>query len=262
MKTRILTGIIGIPAILLCLFAARFLMVLFVLVLMGMSQYELSKMYGFYRKKNIFLMPMIGSVIFILLYLLCYENWAGLGIIVFFFLISIQAFILYPRVSIDDLTFMLFMLLYGGWTYMHAMVLYDAPRGSWLLLSVFLCIWSCDSGAYFSGSFFGRHRLAPQLSPKKSVEGAFGGILFSIGSMLLINKFFDVFQSIWLAAMFAVLIAILSIIGDLFESYIKRLIGVKDSGNILPGHGGFLDRFDSFIFVIPLCSFILPFLQA
>lgn len=120
----------------------------------------------------------------------------------------------------------------------------------WILVGVFLILWVNDSFAYFVGSSFGKHKMCEKISPKKSWEGLIGGAIFGI-IMGIINAV--LFQAIsmtsWIVV--ATLTVVFGTLGDLFQSKIKREIGVKDSGNILPGHGGFLDRLDSLLFVIP-----------
>ncbi|MBR5540587.1 MAG: CDP-archaeol synthase [Clostridia bacterium] len=129
------------------------------------------------------------------------------------------------------------------------------------LFYVFLALlmaWMADSGAYFVGTFFGKHKLCPRISPKKTVEGLFGGIATSVLVSLLAGL---VYESAVLKGtagvsygeifVLALICAPLSVIGDLFASVIKRRCGVKDFGNLFPGHGGMMDRFDSLLFVLP-----------
>ena len=122
------------------------------------------------------------------------------------------------------------------------------------LLLMFIMVWLNDTGAFLVGSMIGRHRLFPRLSPKKSWEGFFGGVLFSVAAgvlapILFPEQFFG-FTPLCLGILGAV-VSVMATWGDLFESMIKRHSGVKDSGNIIPGHGGILDRIDSLLFVAP-----------
>lgn len=123
------------------------------------------------------------------------------------------------------------------------------PRGAWWLLVVLLGVWGFDTGAFFTGHFFGRHKLAPAISPGKTWEGVIGGMLLSIIASLLLTV-----QPLglpwYLAILLGVLIGIASVLGDLAESLIKRQTHVKDSGQIMPGHGGMLDRIDSLLFAV------------
>ena len=119
-----------------------------------------------------------------------------------------------------------------------------------LPLSIFVFIWLSDTGAYCVGSMIGKHRLFERISPKKSWEGSIGGGIFSIASSFAFAHFFP-FMHVWQWAGLAVTVVIFGTWGDLTESLMKRQLGIKDSGNILPGHGGMLDRFDSALMAIP-----------
>lgn len=140
-----------------------------------------------------------------------------------------------------------------------------------LFLSVLVLVWAADIGAYFAGKAFGKNKLAIRLSPGKSIEGALGGAVFVLiiaflGSFVFdnvdifqLNFFSFLNQSIGWVGMFAVTIlcVVMSIQGDLFESQLKRIAGVKDSSHLLPGHGGFLDRIDALLPVLPLAGLIV-----
>jgi phosphatidate cytidylyltransferase len=119
-----------------------------------------------------------------------------------------------------------------------------------LPLALFVFIWLSDTGAYCVGSLIGRHRLFERISPKKSWEGSIGGAVLSIASALLFAHFFP-FMPVWKWMGMALVVVIFGTWGDLVESLMKRRLGIKDSGNILPGHGGLLDRFDSALLAIP-----------
>lgn len=119
---------------------------------------------------------------------------------------------------------------------------------SWLAILVSLiCIWVNDTGAYCVGCTLGRHRLCERLSPKKSWEGFFGGLFFVVAGMVIYALIIN--ANMLLYGIYGALICIFATFGDLFESLLKRNAGVKDSGNIIPGHGGILDRIDSLLFV-------------
>lgn len=127
-----------------------------------------------------------------------------------------------------------------------------------LILALFVSIWVNDTGAYLVGSQIGKHRLFERISPKKSWEGFIGGLLFSAGVSQLFALYFPVLNHLqWIG--FALVVSVAATFGDLFESLIKRHIGIKDSGNILPGHGGMLDRFDAPLFAIPVAAVYLLF---
>ena len=110
--------------------------------------------------------------------------------------------------------------------------------------------WCNDTFAYLVGKSIGKHKLLERVSPKKTIEGFIGGMMFTIIASIIISKFYAFFSvTLWIIT--AIIIALFGTLGDLVESKFKREAGVKDSGNIMPGHGGILDRLDSVIFVIP-----------
>lgn len=125
-----------------------------------------------------------------------------------------------------------------------------------LVLALFIFIWINDTGAFCVGSLFGKHRLFERISPKKSWEGFWGGLLFCIISAIIMQCCFgEYYRGMTTFGMcrLGVLVSVAATFGDLFESMIKRSVGVKDSGRLIPGHGGILDRIDSLLFVAPAC---------
>jgi phosphatidate cytidylyltransferase len=128
----------------------------------------------------------------------------------------------------------------------------DFPEGSKLIYFLLLVVWLGDSGAYYVGKTFGRHKLSPRISPKKTIEGLMGGVAASVITAVVIHfTFFEQFPLLH-AVIAGVILSISGVIGDLAESMWKRSADVKDSGTLLPGHGGFLDRFDSILFTAPI----------
>lgn len=119
-----------------------------------------------------------------------------------------------------------------------------------IILSFFVFVWISDTGAYCAGSLFGKHKLIERISPKKTVEGLLGGVLFTILTSIPVCHFAGVF-SLWQWIVISIVTVVFANLGDLVESMIKRNTGVKDSGRILPGHGGILDRFDSMLLAVP-----------
>jgi phosphatidate cytidylyltransferase len=128
----------------------------------------------------------------------------------------------------------------------------DFPEGSKLVFFLLLVVWLGDSGAYYVGKTFGKHKLSPRISPKKTVEGLAGGIAASIITAVIIHfTFFEAFPLLH-AIIAGVILSFAGVVGDLAESMWKRSAAVKDSGTLIPGHGGFLDRFDSILFTAPI----------
>jgi phosphatidate cytidylyltransferase len=127
---------------------------------------------------------------------------------------------------------------------------------AWFVLGMFVILWTHDTFAYLTGSFFGKHPLFKAISPKKTWEGSIGGLGFALIAAYIISIFSPELES-WHWFLIALIIAVFGTIGDLAESLLKRRAGVKDSGKLLPGHGGILDRFDSVLFVSPIILVII-----
>jgi phosphatidate cytidylyltransferase len=142
-------------------------------------------------------------------------------------------------------------IVYLGWIGAYLVDLRNLPGGLWWLLIVLPTIWLADMAAYFVGIRFGKHRLSPRLSPKKTWEGYFAGVIFgtlsAIGLVILWHSIGGPIIPWWKGAVLGGMLSVLTTLGDLGESMFKRQAGVKDSSNIFPGHGGFLDRIDSWL---------------
>jgi phosphatidate cytidylyltransferase len=127
------------------------------------------------------------------------------------------------------------------------------------VISIFILIWTNDTFAYIIGKKWGKNKLFERISPKKTIEGFAGGVLFCILASIILSLFFNFFSlGIWISS--AIFVGVFGTIGDLIESKFKREANVKDSGNIMPGHGGILDRLDSIIFVAPFLYIIFQIL--
>ena len=142
---------------------------------------------------------------------------------------------------------------YIGWLGAYMVSLRELPGGAWWVLLVLPAVWFADTGAYLIGSRFGRHKLSPRLSPKKSWEGYFGGIAAgTLGTIVLAFALkelagAELTVTWWQAGLLGFILGVVPTLGDLGESMIKRQVGAKDSGNLLPGHGGAFDRIDSWL---------------
>lgn len=157
--------------------------------------------------------------------------------------------VLIRQIRLADTSITVFGAVYVGFTLSHLVLIREMEAGTLLALTTIVSVWANDVFAYLVGSTFGRHRLAPRISPHKSWEGLVAGTLGTIGVWAAAGMLFDLpVTPPWLALIGA-LASVAAVIGDLAESRFKREVRVKDSGTLLPGHGGFLDRFDSFIMV-------------
>ncbi len=139
------------------------------------------------------------------------------------------------------------------WICSHSVIYLHYVYGGWVLLYMLTLVWLADIGAYFTGRRFGKRKLAPAISPGKTWEGVYGGIFVTLVWMLLIYWLTDILHLGLLPfLLIGISTVVISIAGDLFESILKREAGVKDSSNLLPGHGGILDRIDSVIAASPV----------
>lgn len=138
----------------------------------------------------------------------------------------------------------------------HIAYLYEDYQGK-IILGIFILMWVYDTGAYIFGMLLGKHRLFSRISPKKSWEGFFGGMLSAIIAAYFLSKYLIIFDLAWY--FIAVIIVVFGTFGDLAESMFKRSLNIKDSGKILPGHGGILDRFDGILLAIPIIFTFLYF---
>ena len=149
---------------------------------------------------------------------------------------------------------LIFSVIYSGLAFCFALGLpYFIEVDNTFSLEVFflfILIWSSDSFAYFSGRLFGKHKMAPVISPKKTWEGLIGGVVLTLIFSYFVEQHYPELRGNWMFVGF--LVSIFAPLGDLVESQLKRTFGVKDSGNIIPGHGGILDRLDSFIICAPV----------
>ena len=151
--------------------------------------------------------------------------------------------------------------VYVGFLLAHALMLRELDDGAatsrdWLLF-VMLVTFATDTGAFFTGQAVGKHLMAPSISPHKTWEGAFGGFTVAVGIALALGTLLQLSVPLWQAAAIGAAIGVLAQLGDLTESRLKRVAGVKDTGILIPGHGGILDRLDSIVFTLPVVYYLV-----
>ena len=257
LKQRVLTAVVLLPVILLALFIEQvWLWRTFVSVFIAVAWWEWVRLAQVQRKTTYIILATI-----ILLGLMIMLANAGFlfGLVVFsilLWLITILCCFLMPE-KMNQIILPQTKLLFGSWvlafTWWALIWLKEQANGAYWVLGFLMIIWLADTGAYFAGKRFGKHKLAPLISPGKTVEGLFGGIVcVTIYALAMQTVFNDEFTaSGFFLVILSVIIAIISVGGDLFESWMKRHARIKDSSQILPGHGGVLDRIDSLIAALP-----------
>ncbi|QNB45735.1 phosphatidate cytidylyltransferase [Thermanaerosceptrum fracticalcis] len=252
---RIVTAVMGIPALLYIVYLGDIYLTLVITFLTLLGIYE----YGNIVRKagwQLLTIPLwLGGCLFPLATLFK-KDIASFLIFIFFMFCFMYYLYSFPKSSPSDLAITLLGVLYVSWTFTHLILLRQLNYGFWLVLFVFIIIWSTDTGAYFTGVYFGKRKFAPSISPNKTWEGFFGGLLFSVLGAYLLIRNITIPHARYLLLM-APVISLAGQIGDLFESSIKRTAHIKDSSRIIPGHGGILDRFDSTLWAAPLTYYLI-----
>ncbi|WP_409305456.1 phosphatidate cytidylyltransferase [Peribacillus sp. SCS-155] len=255
MKQRIITGVVAAAIFLPLVILGELPFLVLVYLLGTMGLYELLRMK--HQKPGSF--PAIIS--FILLWLLMVPQSSNNGWLQFAFdktevvlwgvlLLLLCTVLSKNRFNFDDAGFLIISVLYVS---MGFFFLYETrAAGLVYVFFVLFTIWATDSGAYFFGKAFGKRKLWPEISPNKTIEGSIGGIISGIIVGLLFFFLAEWDYSLSEIILISILISIFGQLGDLVQSAYKRHYGVKDSGTLLPGHGGILDRLDSLIFILPI----------
>ncbi len=197
---------------------------------------------------------LVYSITFLIFYLHIPHYWL-LTVIPFVIGVFISELYLNSKTTLLNIATTLLVPLYVAvpFAFLHFLAFYGGDYNWRLLLGFFLMAWLNDTGAYITGSAFGRHKLFPRISQAKTWEGAIGGFLITLGMAWLNFELWGTVSLInWLVI--GTLVSVMGIYGDLVESMLKRSVNVKDSGSILPGHGGLLDRFDAVLFSAPVVS--------
>jgi len=258
---RSLTGVVFVAVILAGTMIHSLIFALVFLTLLVFTQYEFYKLI---EKAGYTPQKLVGLILGGLFFILCYV--AVRKIIPYQFCLLIFPFMvfifLFEVMRKKPGTLQNSMLTLGGFVYtvipfslLNFIVFPGFPDDRlfypWILTGIFFILWMYDSMAYVGGSLFGKHKMCIKISPKKSWEGLITGAVFAVIMGILNSVIFQSLSMVsWIIA--ALIIVAFGTIGDLFESKIKRDLNIKDSGTILPGHGGFLDRFDSLLFAVPV----------
>ncbi|MEA9977913.1 MULTISPECIES: phosphatidate cytidylyltransferase [unclassified Pseudomonas] len=262
LKQRIITALILLPIALFGFFLLEGTsFAVFIGVVVTLGAWEWARLAGFTAQvARIIYAALIAALLWLMYVLPDLAPWV-LGAAVLWWLLATFLVLTFPETSRHwssaacKLVIGLLILL-PAWQ--GLVLIKQWELGNWLILSVMVLVWGADIGAYFSGKAFGKRKLAAKVSPGKSWEGLFGGLLAS----LLITTVVGIFRG-WSGSQFALgllgaaVVVLISVVGDLTESMFKRQSGVKDSSNLLPGHGGVLDRIDSLTAAIPVFAVLL-----
>ena len=247
-----LAGILGGPYP----FAALFALVCV------LSLTEFYRLFRQHRQLDIHWMNVVGGAYLFLAACQYFSGHGTAGIflpwVLFYFFLTIHDLFTSRIESMDRVAYSLFGLAYVALplSLLPKLAFMGDEYSPRLVLAVFILIWLADTMAYVCGSLLGRHRAIERISPKKSWEGYAGGLLFTLAGGYVLSLFWNDLN-LWQWLGFAAVVCLAGDLGDLFESLIKRTLGVKDSGRLMPGHGGIIDRFDSSFFAIPAVALYL-----
>ena len=262
-KTRLISGIVLVAIALLTILSGGYVLLFTLACVSVIGMNELYRAMKVHEDKFTLLeiAGYAGAALYYLAAAMNFEKYGNMAIIGTLILIMFVYVFSYPKFHADQV-----MSAYFGFVYVAVMLSFimltrNLPDGKFLVWLIFLCSWGCDTCAYCVGVLIGKHKMAPILSPKKSIEGAVGGVL---GAALLgalyawaISRYNP--NSAHTPMIYAIICAVgalVSMVGDLAASAIKRQQNIKDYGTLIPGHGGILDRFDSVIFTAPIIYFL------
>ncbi len=259
MIKRILTSLIGLLVFAAVIFSHHYVLYCAVTLVVMLMLHE---MYGAMEiDKRLRVTGFFATLIMSIGFVLRIQIFAIFAAIMLFMLAMV---ILHGKLKASDVLSAAMITVFIS-VFMLQLIMIRKRCDQYTVLLPFICAWLTDTGAYFTGTFLGRHKLVPEISPKKTVEGAIGGVVLStLGSIVYIIIMVKVMaggmpatSAIVKFGIIGFVGSIISQIGDLIASCIKRDFGKKDYGSILPGHGGLLDRFDSVIFVIPFVYYAM-----
>ena len=259
-KTRLISGILLVIAALLTIISGGYVLFFTLLCISLIGMQELYKAMGIHEDRTglLEIVGYLGAVLYYISLLLGFESYGLMAVLVSLILVMFVYVFTYPKYHANQVMAAFFGVVYVAVMLSFILMTRNLPDGKFIVWLIFLCSWGCDTCAYCVGMLIGKHKMAPVLSPKKSVEGGVGGV---VGAALLGVIYAAATQGPMVEyAVICGIGALISMVGDLAASAIKRNQGIKDYGKLIPGHGGILDRFDSVIFTAPFVYLLVGFL--
>ena len=266
-KTRLISGIILVIIALATIISGSWILffTLLVVSLIGMRElYKVMKV----SDEHITVLELVGYLGAVLYYIAMkfdFGSYGTMAIIISMILILFVYVFGYPKYRAEQVMAAFFGVIYVAVMLSFIYLTRSLPDGKFLVWLIFLCSWGCDTCAYCVGMLIGKHKMAPVLSPKKSVEGAVGGV---VGAALLgaiyaavVGSHLEAENPVITYAIICAVGALISMVGDLAASAINRNHNIKDYGTLIPGHGGIMDRFDSVIFTAPVIYYLSMFMM-
>ena len=255
-KTRLISGILLVIAALLTIISGGYVLFFTLVCISLIGMQELYKAMGVHGESTglLEIIGYLGAILYYVSLLLGFESYGLMTVLVSLILIMFVYVFTYPKYNAHQIMATFFGVVYVAVMLSFTLLTRNLPDGKFIVWLIFLCSWGCDTCAYCVGMLIGKHKMAPVLSPKKSVEGGIGGV---VGAGLLGVIYAAAIQGPMVEyAVICGIGALISMVGDLAASAIKRNQGIKDYGKLIPGHGGILDRFDSVIFTAPVIYYL------
>ena len=255
-KTRLISGILLVIAALLTIISGGYVLFFTLVCISLIGMQELYKAMGVHGESTglLEIIGDLGAILYYVSLLLGFESYGLMTVLVSLILIMFVYVFTYPKYNAHQIMSAFFGVVYVAVMLSFILLTRNLPDGKFIVWLIFLCSWGCDTCAYCVGMLIGKHKMAPVLSPKKSVEGGIGGV---VGAGLLGVIYAAAIQGPMVEyAVICGIGALISMVGDLAASAIKRNQGIKDYGKLIPGHGGILDRFDSVIFTAPVIYYL------
>lgn len=260
--TRLISGVVLVAAALFAICSGGWILFATLLTTSLIGVFELYRV-AKVQKEGDFLLAGVGYLGVISYYILLVLGLSEYSMINIIFILVALMFVYvfsYPKYHAEQVMAAFFGVVYVAVMLSYIFLTREMKDGAFLVWLIFLCSWGCDTCAYCVGMLFGKHKMSPVLSPKKSVEGAIGGV---VGAALLgalyaaiVGGHMQTEEPVLVCAVICTVGALISMVGDLAASAIKRNHEIKDYGKLIPGHGGILDRFDSVIFTAPVIYFL------
>jgi phosphatidate cytidylyltransferase len=266
--TRILAAVIGIPLVFLCVYFGGILFYAMMFVVSVLSVYEYLLIVKKYNPSAV--VSLIMAAIFFLFLCFC-EVCCGCGcmdkasiaaLLMLLILFATEVFKGNAELSVERIATSFLGAFFIPLAFAHMVYIRDLNGGMRLIFFIFIEVWVLDTAAYSFGYIFGKYKLAKGVSPKKTVEGAAAGIVFGVLTAVVCRYLFmSAILTVYEASVLGLGISVVGQFSDLAESLIKRDGNVKDSGKLIPGHGGVFDRFDSYLFAAPAVYYVLIFIK-
>ena len=229
-----------------------------------LALFEIYKSYGFLKHKTLCALGFICAIMFSF-YSYVSSEMVMVFILFFILAISLTFFVFRKSITINEISVMFFLTVYVCFLCSRIVAVRYVPFGEIYIWLIFIGAYMSDSGAFFVGTYLGKHKMCPDISPKKTWEGAVGGVLTSgiVFALFGVIYMYITKHTVNLPVLIilGLLSAVFAQLGDLFASVIKREWGIKDFGSIMPGHGGMLDRIDSVLFVAPLVQCFITYFE-